>query len=125
MRLGFLIGDCPPPITLLGDDYDNTMGVLTIHIRTVVKSSSRTVSAKSDGSELLRDVSELIRAKNAALRRTRKCPARVEEAVRHRVFLPPKDDLDSITHDKVSKHIKDLKIRRAPGRDTISSKALK
>ncbi|GBP58953.1 Probable RNA-directed DNA polymerase from transposon BS [Eumeta japonica] len=50
---------------------------------------------------------------------------RVEEEVCHRVSLPPKDDLDPITHDKVSKHIKGPKIRKAPGKDTISSKALK
>ncbi|GBP36084.1 Probable RNA-directed DNA polymerase from transposon BS [Eumeta japonica] len=49
----------------------------------------------------------------------------VEEEVFHRVSLPPRDDLDSITHDKVSKHIKGLKIKKAPGGDTISSKALK
>ncbi|GBP10092.1 Probable RNA-directed DNA polymerase from transposon BS [Eumeta japonica] len=50
---------------------------------------------------------------------------RVEEEVRRRVSLPPKDDLDPITQDEVSKHIKGLKIRKAPGVDSISSKALK
>ncbi|GBP70801.1 hypothetical protein EVAR_52928_1 [Eumeta japonica] len=50
---------------------------------------------------------------------------RVKEEVRHRVSLPPKDDIDPITHDEISKHIKGLKIRKAPGRDTISSKTLK
>ncbi|GBP41727.1 RNA-directed DNA polymerase from mobile element jockey [Eumeta japonica] len=50
---------------------------------------------------------------------------RVEEDVCHRVSLPPKDDLDPITHDEVSKHITGLKIRKAPGRNTISIKALK
>ncbi|GBP37297.1 Nucleic-acid-binding protein from transposon X-element [Eumeta japonica] len=45
--------------------------------------------------------------------------------VRRRVSLPPKDDLDPITQDEVSKHIKALKIRKAPGVDSISSKALK
>ncbi|GBP03449.1 Probable RNA-directed DNA polymerase from transposon BS [Eumeta japonica] len=50
---------------------------------------------------------------------------RVEEEVRNRVTLPPEDDLDPITQDEISKHIKGLKIRKAPGRDTISSKALK
>ncbi|GBP89609.1 RNA-directed DNA polymerase from mobile element jockey [Eumeta japonica] len=50
---------------------------------------------------------------------------RVEEEVRHRVSHPPKDDLDPITHDDISKHIKDLKIRKAPSMDSISSKALK
>ncbi|GBP58042.1 Probable RNA-directed DNA polymerase from transposon BS [Eumeta japonica] len=49
----------------------------------------------------------------------------MEEEVRQRVSLPPKEDLDPISQDKISKHIKALKIRKAPGRDTISSKALK
>ncbi|GBP65506.1 hypothetical protein EVAR_38845_1 [Eumeta japonica] len=40
---------------------------------------------------------------------------RVEEEVRHRVSFPPKDDLDPITLDEVSKHIKGLKIRKVPG----------
>ncbi|GBP22713.1 hypothetical protein EVAR_13994_1 [Eumeta japonica] len=44
---------------------------------------------------------------------------RVEEEVRHRVFLPPKDDLDPITHDEVSKHIKGLKIRKATAEEDI------
>ncbi|GBP55953.1 hypothetical protein EVAR_97666_1 [Eumeta japonica] len=48
--------------------------------------------------------------------------SRVEEEVRQRVSLPPKDDLDPISQDEISKHIKALKIRK---RDTISSKALK
>ncbi|GBP67626.1 Probable RNA-directed DNA polymerase from transposon BS [Eumeta japonica] len=38
---------------------------------------------------------------------------RVEEEVRYRVNLPPKVDLDPMTHDEVSKHIKGLKIRKA------------
>ncbi|GBP43087.1 RNA-directed DNA polymerase from mobile element jockey [Eumeta japonica] len=165
------------------------------------RNSSRTVPAKSDRRKLPRDVSEVIKAKNAILRRAGKYPTcenkshahalqqispshqaywglvkalktegavptpalrkpdkfiafddrekarcladsmehqcsenppydlehvrRVEEEVRHRVSLPPKDDLDPITHDQISKHIKGLKIRKAPGRTTISSKALK
>ncbi|GBP71112.1 Probable RNA-directed DNA polymerase from transposon BS [Eumeta japonica] len=119
------------------DDIDNAIGALTNHIRTVVESSSRTVSAKSDRRELPGDVSELTRDKNAALRRAGKystwenrslaCATvrRVEEEIRHRVAFPPKNDLDPITHDEVSKHIKGLKIRKAPGRNSISSKALK
>ncbi|GBP37242.1 RNA-directed DNA polymerase from mobile element jockey [Eumeta japonica] len=201
------------------DDIDNMIGVLTNHIRTVIESSCRTVPAKFDRKVLPGDVIELIRDKNAALRRAGKYPTcenrfrartlqhevkarmnevkndnwseseilpshkaywgparalktegavptpalkrpyefiafddrekaecladsiehqcsdnspydlehirRVEEEVRHRVSLPPKDDLDPITYDKVRKHIKGLKIRKAPGRDTISSKAIK
>ncbi|GBP59309.1 Probable RNA-directed DNA polymerase from transposon BS [Eumeta japonica] len=48
---------------------------------------------------------------------------REEEEVRPRV--PPKGDLDPITQDEVSKYIKALKIRKAPGVDSITNKALK
>ncbi|GBP86314.1 hypothetical protein EVAR_58261_1 [Eumeta japonica] len=83
--------------------------------------------------ELPRDVSELIRAKNAALQRADKynmCKNRSHvRALQHTawnmlggwkrrfvaVSLPPKDDLDPITHDEVSKHIKGLKLKKAPG----------
>ncbi|GBP44858.1 RNA-directed DNA polymerase from mobile element jockey [Eumeta japonica] len=182
MRLGSLTGDCPPTVKTITnwqkvstaleeidtpmlnnipndivstDDIDNAIGALTNHIRTVVDDSSRTVPANSDRKELPRDVKELIRAKNAALRRASKYPtcenrseARIlQRKVRDRVrevrnenwsdlmegggggssqsLPPPKDDLDPITHDEVSKHIKALKIRKAPGADSISSKALK
>ncbi|GBP36323.1 Probable RNA-directed DNA polymerase from transposon X-element [Eumeta japonica] len=161
MRLGSLTGDCPPTVKTITnwqkvstaleaidtpilnkipndivstDDIDNAIGALTNHIRTVVDGSSRTVPANSDRKELPRDVKELIRAKNAALRRASKYPhvrigpkrapsnvKRVEEEVRRRVSLPPKDDLDPITQDEVSKHIKALKIRKAPGVDSIST----
>ncbi|GBP45660.1 RNA-directed DNA polymerase from mobile element jockey [Eumeta japonica] len=50
---------------------------------------------------------------------------RVEEEVRRRVTLPPKGDLDPITQDEISKHIKALKIRKGPGENIISSKVLK
>ncbi|GBP41484.1 hypothetical protein EVAR_24402_1 [Eumeta japonica] len=43
-------------------------------MRTVVDGRSRTVPANSDRKELPRDVKELIRAKNAALRRASKYP---------------------------------------------------
>ncbi|GBP90906.1 Probable RNA-directed DNA polymerase from transposon BS [Eumeta japonica] len=111
------------------DDIDNAIGALINHIRTVVDSNSRTVPAKPDRKELPRDVIELIRDKNASLRRAGKYPTcenrsrarvlqhnppydlehvrRMEEEVRHTVSLPPKDDLDPITHDEISKHIKE------------------
>ncbi|GBP24886.1 Probable RNA-directed DNA polymerase from transposon BS [Eumeta japonica] len=53
------------------DDIDNAIGARTNHIRTV-DDSSRTVPANSNRKELPRDVKELIRAKNAALRRASK-----------------------------------------------------
>ncbi|GBP87026.1 hypothetical protein EVAR_63988_1 [Eumeta japonica] len=197
MRLGSLTGDYPPPTKIITswkevsvtfeetdtpisnnipndivstDNIDNAIGVLTNHIRTVVENSSRTVPTKSNRRELPRDVSELIRDKNAALRRAGKYPTcenrsharafqrkglakslktegavptpalkrpyssmvfndrekaelladsielqcsenpsfdsehvkRVEQEVRHRVSLPPKDNLDPITLDKYS-----------------------
>ncbi|GBP26343.1 Probable RNA-directed DNA polymerase from transposon BS [Eumeta japonica] len=57
-------------------DIDNAIGALTSHITTVVENSSRKVPAKSDRKELPRDVIELIRDKNAALRRAGKYPTR-------------------------------------------------
>ncbi|GBP10822.1 Probable RNA-directed DNA polymerase from transposon BS [Eumeta japonica] len=50
---------------------------------------------------------------------------KVEEEVHHIIFLPPKDDLEPITLDKISKYIKALKFRKAPGIDNISNKAIK
>ncbi|GBP92359.1 hypothetical protein EVAR_68986_1 [Eumeta japonica] len=141
MRLGSHTGDCPPPMKIITswkkvsvaleetdtpilnnipndivstDDTDNAIGALINHIRTEVENSSRTVPTKSNRKELPRDVSELIRDKNAALRRVGKYCAkigpmhvlssvrRVEEEVRQRVSLPPKDGLDPITIDEVS-----------------------
>ncbi|GBP44055.1 Probable RNA-directed DNA polymerase from transposon BS [Eumeta japonica] len=101
MRLGSLTVDCPPTIKAITnwqkvstaleeidtpilnnipndivstDDIDNAIGALTNHIRTVVDGSSRTVPANSDRKELPIDVKELIRAKNATLRRASKYP---------------------------------------------------
>ncbi|GBP35464.1 hypothetical protein EVAR_19974_1 [Eumeta japonica] len=95
MRLGSLTGDYPPPkktitigqkvsaalkeidtpilnsivnVIFSTDDIDNTIGALIRHIRTVVENSTRVVPAKTDRKELPSDVSELIWAKNAALR---------------------------------------------------------
>ncbi|GBP64428.1 hypothetical protein EVAR_19880_1 [Eumeta japonica] len=99
MKLGSLTGDCHPlnktrsnwqkvstildeintpllnniPNDIVStDDIDYTIGALTNHIRTVVDNSSRVVPANSDRKELPRDFRELIRAKNAALRRAGK-----------------------------------------------------
>ncbi|GBP70390.1 hypothetical protein EVAR_45657_1 [Eumeta japonica] len=101
MRLGSLIGDCPPSIKsvtinrrcrpclrksttpilnsipndiISTDDIDNVVRALTNHIRTVVENSSKVVLAKSDRRELPGDVSEIISYKNAALRRAGKYP---------------------------------------------------
>ncbi|GBP11615.1 RNA-directed DNA polymerase from mobile element jockey [Eumeta japonica] len=100
-RLGSLIADSPPTTKIITnwqkvstaleeidtptlnnipndivstDDIDNAIGALTNHITTVVESSSRTVPANSDRRELPGDVIELIRDKNAALRRAGKYP---------------------------------------------------
>ncbi|GBP51112.1 hypothetical protein EVAR_31837_1 [Eumeta japonica] len=150
----------------VADDNDNAIGAFTSYIRTVVENSSKIVPAKPDRKEPPRDVSELIRAKNAALLRANKYPtcknrshthtlqpkalkmegavptpalkrpnksiafdnrgnvecladsiehqcsenpsydseyvSKVDEKVRHRVSLQPKDDLDSITQDEVT-----------------------
>ncbi|GBP86175.1 hypothetical protein EVAR_57880_1 [Eumeta japonica] len=62
------ISNSIPNDIVLTDDIDNAIRVLTNHIRTVVDDSSRIVPANSDRKELPKDVRELIRAKNAALR---------------------------------------------------------
>ncbi|GBP67627.1 hypothetical protein EVAR_98682_1 [Eumeta japonica] len=56
------------PLQCLNSDHRPVL------MRTVVEDSSRTVPAKSDRRELPRDVIELIRDKNAALRRAGKYP---------------------------------------------------
>ncbi|GBO98983.1 hypothetical protein EVAR_367_1 [Eumeta japonica] len=56
------------------DDIDNAIGVLTNHISTVVDNSSQVVPANSGRKKLPRDVNELIRAKNAALKKASKYP---------------------------------------------------
>ncbi|GBP74959.1 RNA-directed DNA polymerase from mobile element jockey [Eumeta japonica] len=56
---------------ILFDDFNSA---LTDHIRTVVENSSRTIPVTSNRRELPRNVSELIRVKNAALRRAGKYP---------------------------------------------------
>ncbi|GBP82077.1 Probable RNA-directed DNA polymerase from transposon BS [Eumeta japonica] len=112
------------------------ISAIAAHITTVVENSSRKVPAKSDRKELPRDVIELIRDKNAALRRAGKYPTRENRSraralqrrkipydaehvrrVKRRFvieLLPPKDGLDPITLDEVSKLIKGLKIRKSP-----------
>ncbi|GBP16259.1 Probable RNA-directed DNA polymerase from transposon BS [Eumeta japonica] len=123
---------------------DNAIDALTNHIRTVINGSSQTVPANSDRKELPRDVKELIRTKNTALRRASKYPtcenrshapsSTLQRKVRNRmqgyrndnrVSLPPKDNLDPITQDEVGKHIKVLKIRKAPGVDTIINRPIR
>ncbi|GBP60887.1 hypothetical protein EVAR_26786_1 [Eumeta japonica] len=145
MRLGSLAGDCSPLNDIVStNDIDNAIGTFTKHIKTVVDDSLRVVLVNSDRKELPRDVSELIRAKNGALRRASKystCENRyhahalrkvkvriqecsdnlpynfedaqkVEEEVHHRISLPPKNDLDPISQDEISKILKPLKSER-------------
>ncbi|GBP87287.1 RNA-directed DNA polymerase from mobile element jockey [Eumeta japonica] len=51
------------------DEIDLAIGALTNHVRTVVEESEREVPASSDRRKFPPDILELIRAKNAALRR--------------------------------------------------------
>ncbi|GBP52839.1 hypothetical protein EVAR_39002_1 [Eumeta japonica] len=46
--------------------------------------------------------------------------SRIEEKVRQKVSLDPKDDLDPVTLDEVKGLVKDLKTRKASGLDGIS-----
>ncbi|GBP31533.1 hypothetical protein EVAR_84645_1 [Eumeta japonica] len=107
------------------DDIDYAIGALTNHIRTVADNSSRKALKtegivpvpalrKSDKSvafndrkkaECLADSIEEQCSKNSPydLEHVR----RVEEEVRYRVSLPPKDDLDSIAHDEITSPRKD------------------
>ncbi|GBP11839.1 hypothetical protein EVAR_74487_1 [Eumeta japonica] len=73
-KLTFSILNNIPNDIVSRDDIDNTIGALTNHITTMVESSYRTVPVKSDRRERPRHVIELIRDKNAALRRTGKYP---------------------------------------------------
>ncbi|GBP16386.1 Probable RNA-directed DNA polymerase from transposon BS [Eumeta japonica] len=50
---------------------------------------------------------------------------RIEEEVRMKISLEPKDDLAPVSVDEIQKHIKALKTKKAPGLDGISYKALK
>ncbi|GBP90493.1 hypothetical protein EVAR_56730_1 [Eumeta japonica] len=56
------------------DEIDFAIGALTNHVRTVVEESEREVPASSDRREFPPDFLELIRAKNAALRRASAYP---------------------------------------------------
>ncbi|GBP62300.1 hypothetical protein EVAR_48473_1 [Eumeta japonica] len=56
------------------DDIDSAIGTLTNHVRTVVEKSRREVPASLDRRRLPSDVLELMRAKNAALRRASEYP---------------------------------------------------
>ncbi|GBP26168.1 RNA-directed DNA polymerase from mobile element jockey [Eumeta japonica] len=56
------------------DEIDLAIGALTNHVRTVVEESEREVPASSDRRKFPPDILELIRAKNAALRRASAYP---------------------------------------------------
>ncbi|GBP14696.1 hypothetical protein EVAR_9602_1 [Eumeta japonica] len=64
-----------PPLNSIPDDIrmteeiDHAIGALTSHVRTVVEKCERKVPASSDRRKFPPDILELIRAKNAALRR--------------------------------------------------------
>ncbi|GBP17989.1 Nucleic-acid-binding protein from transposon X-element [Eumeta japonica] len=127
-----ILNNVPNDIVSTGD-IDNAIGTLTNHIRTVVDNSSWKAVRKPDKSVAFddRENAECLADSIESARHSENPPydlehvRRMEEDVRHRVSLPPKDDLDPITHDEISKHIKSLKIRKAPGMNSISNKALK
>ncbi|GBP33176.1 hypothetical protein EVAR_14857_1 [Eumeta japonica] len=56
------------------DEIDFAISALTNHVRTVVEESEREVPASSDRRKFPPDILELIRAKNAALRRASAYP---------------------------------------------------
>ncbi|GBP95474.1 hypothetical protein EVAR_62825_1 [Eumeta japonica] len=66
-----LAGDARAAVRRPRDDIDNATGALTNHMKTVVDDNSLVFPANSVRKELSRDVRELIRAKNAALRQAR------------------------------------------------------
>ncbi|GBP40816.1 Probable RNA-directed DNA polymerase from transposon BS [Eumeta japonica] len=51
--------------------------------------------------------------------------ARVEEEVRHKTSLEPRDDLSPVSLDEVQKLVKNLNAKKAPGLDGMSNKAIK
>ncbi|GBP53752.1 RNA-directed DNA polymerase from mobile element jockey [Eumeta japonica] len=69
-----------PPLNSIRDDIntieqiEHAIGALTSHVRTVVEKCEREVPASSNRRKFLPDILELIRAKNAALRRASACP---------------------------------------------------
>ncbi|GBP64077.1 RNA-directed DNA polymerase from mobile element jockey [Eumeta japonica] len=69
-----------PPLNSIPDDIrmteeiDHAIGALTSHVRTVIKKCERKVPAFSDRWKFPPDILELIRAKNAALRRASAYP---------------------------------------------------
>ncbi|GBP62133.1 Probable RNA-directed DNA polymerase from transposon BS [Eumeta japonica] len=69
-----------PPLNSIPDDIrtteeiDHAIGALTSHVRTVVEKCERKVPASSDRRKFPPDILELIRAKNAALRRASAYP---------------------------------------------------
>ncbi|GBP81077.1 Probable RNA-directed DNA polymerase from transposon BS [Eumeta japonica] len=69
-----------PPLNSIPDDIrtteeiDHAIGALTSHVRTVVEKCERKVPASSDRRKFPPDILELVRAKNAALRRASAYP---------------------------------------------------
>ncbi|GBP23741.1 hypothetical protein EVAR_13697_1 [Eumeta japonica] len=72
-----------PPLNSIPDDIstieqiDHAIGALTSHVRSVVEKCEREVPASSDRRKFPPDILELIRAKNAALRRASAYPTPV------------------------------------------------
>ncbi|GBP12579.1 hypothetical protein EVAR_10243_1 [Eumeta japonica] len=94
-------------VILFGDlnsknDIDNAIGALTKHVTAVVESSSRTLPAKSDRKELPGDVIELIRDKNAALRRAGKYPTCENRSCAHALQRKVKARMKEVRNDNWS-----------------------
>ncbi|GBP61865.1 Probable RNA-directed DNA polymerase from transposon X-element [Eumeta japonica] len=70
----------PPPLNSIPNDIrtteeiDHAISALTSHVRTVIEKCERKVPASSDNRKFPPDILELIRAKNAALRRASAYP---------------------------------------------------
>ncbi|GBP47176.1 Probable RNA-directed DNA polymerase from transposon BS [Eumeta japonica] len=111
----------------------------------MVWNCQRKIPVKFDRRSLPMDVHKLVKVKNATLRRASVYPTpeyrsqarafqpddiyahvslHVKE-VKKKANLQPKDDLPPVSLDEVQIHIRKLEIRKAPGVDKISNKAIK
>ncbi|GBP44796.1 hypothetical protein EVAR_86611_1 [Eumeta japonica] len=113
MRLGSLTVDCPPTVKTI-TNWEKVLTMLEeidTPIINMVDDSSRVVPVNSERKELLRDVSELVTAKNAALRRASKYPTTCENRSHSRAFQRRvKTCMQEVRNDKWS----DLMVQNKP-----------